>query len=91
MIALRRVRGPYSPVDIRTLLAFNAYSEGWALYAEQLVDELVYHLVVTRLFLPQMLESHSHRGDEAGGRDDLEFAVDPEPDPVGQFIEAPFH
>ena len=25
---------------IRTLLAFNAYSEGWALYAEHLVDEL---------------------------------------------------
>ena len=25
---------------IRTLLAFNAYSEGWGLYAEQLVDEL---------------------------------------------------
>ncbi|QDP20248.1 DUF885 domain-containing protein [Sphingomonas xanthus] len=25
---------------IRTLLAFNAFSEGWALYAEQLVDEL---------------------------------------------------
>jgi uncharacterized protein (DUF885 family) len=25
---------------IRSLLAFNAYSEGWALYAEQLVDEL---------------------------------------------------
>ena len=25
---------------IRTLLAFNAYSEGWALYAEQLVNEL---------------------------------------------------
>jgi len=25
---------------IRTQLAFNAYSEGWALYAEQLVDEL---------------------------------------------------
>lgn len=25
---------------IRTLLAFNAYSEGWALYAEQLVAEL---------------------------------------------------
>ena len=25
---------------IRTELAFNAYSEGWALYAEQLVDEL---------------------------------------------------
>jgi uncharacterized protein (DUF885 family) len=25
---------------IRTLLSFNAYSEGWALYAEQLVDEL---------------------------------------------------
>jgi uncharacterized protein (DUF885 family) len=25
---------------IRTVLAFNAYSEGWALYAEQLVDEL---------------------------------------------------
>jgi uncharacterized protein (DUF885 family) len=24
---------------IRTLLAFNAYSEGWALYAEQLADE----------------------------------------------------
>ena len=25
---------------IRSILAFNAYSEGWALYAEQLVDEL---------------------------------------------------
>jgi uncharacterized protein (DUF885 family) len=25
---------------IRTLLAFNAYSEGWGLYAEQLADEL---------------------------------------------------
>jgi len=25
---------------IRTMLAFNAYSEGWALYAEQLADEL---------------------------------------------------
>jgi uncharacterized protein (DUF885 family) len=25
---------------IRTILAFNAYSEGWALYAEQLADEL---------------------------------------------------
>jgi uncharacterized protein (DUF885 family) len=25
---------------IRTLLAFNAYSEGWALYAEQIADEL---------------------------------------------------
>jgi len=25
---------------IRTLLAFNAYSEGWALYAEQLADEV---------------------------------------------------
>ena len=25
---------------IRTLLSFNAYSEGWALYAEQLMDEL---------------------------------------------------
>jgi uncharacterized protein (DUF885 family) len=25
---------------IRTLLSFNAYSEGWALYAEQLADEL---------------------------------------------------
>jgi uncharacterized protein (DUF885 family) len=25
---------------VRTILAFNAYSEGWALYAEQLVDEL---------------------------------------------------
>ncbi len=26
--------------QIRTLLAFNAFSEGWALYAEQLADEL---------------------------------------------------
>ena len=25
---------------IRTMLAFNAFSEGWALYAEQLADEL---------------------------------------------------
>ena len=25
---------------IRSILAFNAYSEGWALYAEQLADEL---------------------------------------------------
>jgi len=25
---------------IRTLISFNAYSEGWALYAEQLMDEL---------------------------------------------------
>ncbi len=25
---------------VRTLLSFNAYSEGWALYAEQLADEL---------------------------------------------------
>ena len=25
---------------IRSMLAFNAYSEGWALYAEQLADEL---------------------------------------------------
>jgi uncharacterized protein (DUF885 family) len=25
---------------VRQLLAFNAYSEGWALYAEQLADEL---------------------------------------------------
>lgn len=25
---------------IRTMLAFNAYSEGWALYAEQIADEL---------------------------------------------------
>jgi uncharacterized protein (DUF885 family) len=25
---------------VRSLLAFNAYSEGWALYAEQLADEL---------------------------------------------------
>jgi uncharacterized protein (DUF885 family) len=25
---------------IRSLLAFNAYSEGWALYAEQIADEL---------------------------------------------------
>jgi uncharacterized protein (DUF885 family) len=24
---------------MRSLLAFNAYSEGWALYAEQLADE----------------------------------------------------
>ncbi|MHA7871230.1 MAG: DUF885 domain-containing protein, partial [Hyphococcus sp.] len=25
---------------VRTLLAFNAYSEGWALYAQQIADEL---------------------------------------------------
>ena len=25
---------------VRSLLAFNAYSEGWALYAEQIADEL---------------------------------------------------
>ena len=25
---------------VRSILAFNAYSEGWALYAEQLADEL---------------------------------------------------
>jgi len=25
---------------IRQMLAFNAYSEGWGLYAEQLADEL---------------------------------------------------
>ncbi|MGH6615359.1 DUF885 domain-containing protein [Sphingomonas sp.] len=30
----------YSLPLIRTLLAFNAYSEGWALYAEQLTDEV---------------------------------------------------
>lgn len=30
----------FSLPRIRTLLAFNAYSEGWALYAEQLADEL---------------------------------------------------
>lgn len=30
----------YKLALIRSLLAFNAYSEGWALYAEQLADEL---------------------------------------------------
>ncbi|WP_034161283.1 DUF885 domain-containing protein [Sphingomonas sp. ERG5] len=30
----------YSLPLIRTLLAFNAYSEGWALYAEQIADEV---------------------------------------------------
>jgi len=35
-------QGEYSNQQplIRTLLSFNAYSEGWALYSEQLVDEL---------------------------------------------------
>ena len=35
-------QGEYSlrQPTIRALLAFNAYSEGWALYAEQLADEL---------------------------------------------------
>ncbi len=35
-------QGEYSNQQplIRTMLAFNAYSEGWALYAEQLADEL---------------------------------------------------
>ena len=42
---------------IRTMLAFNAYSEGWALYAEQLADELgVYdNFVVGRLGYLQSL------------------------------------
>jgi uncharacterized protein (DUF885 family) len=42
---------------IRTMLAFNAYSEGWALYAEQLADELgVYdEFVVGRLGYLQSL------------------------------------
>jgi uncharacterized protein (DUF885 family) len=30
----------YSLPLVRSLVAFNAYSEGWALYAEQLADEL---------------------------------------------------
>lgn len=30
----------YKLTLVRSLLAFNAYSEGWALYAEQLADEL---------------------------------------------------
>ena len=35
-----RATTPTSMPLIRSLLAFNAYSEGWALYAEQLADEL---------------------------------------------------
>ncbi|MBA3666111.1 MAG: DUF885 domain-containing protein [Sphingomonas sp.] len=48
---------------IRTLLAFNAYSEGWALYAQQLVDELgVYDdLPVARLGYLQSLNFRACR------------------------------